>query len=129
MAVSKDRVHSESISNFTCPLCRKPCIGSARYNDVIDVSCARCGKYPLAPGHGSFPLRLPTVPEFLVAKGVPKTDLERATRLVGVFLSMYTRECTEEHRAPELVNLMDWKTLERLAQTCAFTPIDRKSVV
>ena len=40
---------------------------------------------------------------------------------------MYTRVCTEAHRVPELINLMDSKTLERLAQTCAFTPSAQKS--
>jgi antitoxin PrlF len=129
MAVLKNRaIPPNASTNFTCPLCRKPCIGSARYNmDVIDVSCVRCGKYPLAPDHGSFPLQLPRVPEFLVGKGVPEMDLGRATRLVGTFLSMYTRDCTEARRTPELINLMDWKTLVRLAQTCAFTPIPQKS--
>ncbi|HVB78538.1 MAG TPA: AbrB/MazE/SpoVT family DNA-binding domain-containing protein [Candidatus Binataceae bacterium] len=95
--------------------------------DVVDVTCARCGKYPLAPGDGLFPLPLSTVPKFLIGKGVPETDLERATQLVGIYLSMYTRECTEAHRAPELINLTVLTTLERLAQTCAFTPMPQKS--
>jgi antitoxin PrlF len=129
MAVSKNRaIPLNSSSNFTCPLCQKRCIGSARYHlDVIDVTCPRCGKYPLAPGHGSFPVQLPRVPEFLIGKGVPKTDLGQATQLVRVYLSMYTRECTEARRTPELIDLMDWKTLERLAQACAFTPVPQKS--
>jgi antitoxin PrlF len=129
MTVSQNRAISlDSGSNFTCPLCQKRCIGSARYQmDVIDVTCPRCGKYPLAPGHGSFPVQLPKVPEFLVARGVPRMDLEQATQLVRAYLSMYTRGCMEARRTPELVNLMDWKTLERLAQTCAFTPVPQKS--
>lgn len=46
---------------------------------------------------------------------------------MGVYLSMYTRVCTEERRVPKLINLMDPKALEQLAQTCAFTPMPQKS--
>jgi nucleoside 2-deoxyribosyltransferase len=94
--------------------------------DIIDVDCPRCGNFPQSPGHGSFRIELSKMPAFLAAKGVAVTDLGEANRLIGAYLSVYTRECTNTHREPELINLLDPKGLERLAETYAFTPIPQK---
>lgn len=115
-------------TNFVCPLCRMRCVGSSDYRTgIINVECERCGKYPVAPRHGSFPLQVPRVPEFLLEAGVDAHDVQEASRLLGAYLSMYTRVCTESRRPPELVNLVNPNALERLAKTVAFKPRAHKA--
>lgn len=114
--------------NFDCPLCGGGCsrdLSQVHRSDVVLVTCRRCGNYSLA--HWRFPLQVPRVPEFLLQKGAAAGDLREANRLLGAYLSMYTRACTESGRPPELINLMDPGGLERIAQTFAFVPVPQKS--
>jgi hypothetical protein len=94
--------------------------------DVDDVQCRRCGIFAVAPGHIRADFNVRYVPNFLRAKGVPEHDLARASSLLRRYLSIYTRECSEQGLEAELLNLFDLNSLERLAETYSNTSIAAK---
>ena len=115
----------------TCPLCglgEPQCIISARsvQFDVADISCRMCGDFSATPGHFSPGTLLSRVPRFLVEKRVSEHQFDEANKLFKVYLSIYTRECYESSRQPDLLNFLAPSELERLAETYAFTPISQK---
>jgi nucleoside 2-deoxyribosyltransferase len=115
----------------TCPLCglaEPNCRISGRGDrDVAEISCQICGNFVVTPGHFSPGSLVSRVPRFLREKGVLQHDLSRANELLKAYLSIYTRECSESGRPPELLNFMAPNELERLAETYAYTPVSRKS--
>ncbi len=113
-----------------CPLCGLDpplaTIWPRADQDVNDVQCKRCGNFAVCPGHVSLDWNRGHVPSFLRGKGVAESDIARANALMRAYLSIYTRECTESGTTPELINLVDPASLERFAETYAFTPVASK---
>jgi hypothetical protein len=137
-----------------CPLCTlsyprpdaspRPNTGAATLKTVtegcvIDVNCKRCG--PFVIGSGTFfkdigfdsgpnavhwELSLASVPSFLLEKGIRPEDLKSANRLLRRYLSIYTRECMESGREPELLDRSDLGLVVGLAETYAAEPIASK---
>ena len=114
----------------TCPLCglaEPNCRISGRGNqDVADINCQICGNFAATPDHFSPGSLVSRVPRFLREKGVQEHDLVQANELLKAYLSIYTRECSESGRPPELLNFFAPLELERLAETYAFTPVSQK---
>jgi hypothetical protein len=111
-----------------CPLCGLDpplaTIWPRAGQDVNVVQCRRCGNFTVCPGHVSLDWNRGQVPSFLRDKGVAEYD--RANALMHAYLSIYTRECTERGTTPEVINLVDPASLERLAETYAFTAVASK---
>jgi len=108
-----------------CPLCGLPASISGRANqDVADVRCRKCGYFAVAPDLMAFDLTLSHIPAFLRDKGV--CELAQAAKLLKAYLSIYTRECAENGKPPELLNFLDLPALELLANTYSLTPVTSK---
>lgn len=111
----------------SCPLCLQlATVTGAPDRDVAYVMCETCGSFSYAPDYSRPEWQLARVPEFLIRKGLGRLEVTRAAGLLRSYLSIYTRECTESGRRPELLNLLDVAALERLAETYADTPIYQK---
>lgn len=106
-----------------CPLCDigHPFVSvSPGHDGAFRVSCRRCGDFVFA-ARAPENWDIPPIPRFILDKGIKRSDHDRGRTLFKIFLSLYTRECSESGRPAQLPSPFDLKKLETLAETYAST--------